>query len=155
MPASRLAGVNVARRGAHPLLLVAISAALAAASCGGVTTTRHVGTRPTTTTSVPSTGETTVPTASCTTPTLAALAVVNAWLAGDRTAAGQCATPDAVAMLFAHPGHAAGWTFQGCGGPDPGVPVCTFSYPGGVGRLTLQGTEAAGWSVDNVQLAAS
>jgi hypothetical protein len=58
-------------------------------------------------------------------------------------------------MLFAHPGHAAGWTFQGCDGPDPGVPVCSFAYPGGVGRLTLQGTEAAGWSVDHVQLGSS
>jgi hypothetical protein len=145
----------MARRDAPALVLVAIGAALVAASCGDATTTRHVGTRPTTTISVPSTGGTTVPAASCTMPTLAARAVVNAWLAGDRTAAGQCATPDAVAMLFAHPGHAAGWTFQGCDGPDPGVPVCTFSYRGGVGRLTLHGTEAAGWSVDNVQLAAS
>jgi hypothetical protein len=148
--------VTSARRGAHPLWLIAISAALGAASCGGATTTRHVNPRPTTTpTRVPSTGGTTIPTASCTTPTLAARAVVDAWLAGDRMAAGQCATPDAVAMLFAHPGHAAGWTFRGCDGPDPGVPVCTFSYPGGVGRLTLHGTEAAGWSVDNVQLASS
>jgi hypothetical protein len=125
------------------------------ASCSGASTTGHVGTRPpSTTTSIPSTGGT-VPTASCTTPTLAARAIVDAWLAGDRTAAGRCATPDAVAMLFAHPGHGAGWTFQGCDGPDPGVPVCTFAYPGGVGRLTLHGTEAAGWSIDNVQLAAS
>ena len=138
------------------LLVVAIGAALVAASCGGGSTTRQVGTRPTsTTTTVPSSGGTPVPTASCTTPTLAARAVVDAWLAGNRTAAGRCATPDAVATLFAHPGHAAGWTFQGCDGPDPGVPVCTFAYPGGVGRLTLQGTEAAGWSVNQVQLAAS
>jgi hypothetical protein len=140
----------------HPLLLVAVSAALVA-SCGGTGTTGHVGTRPpstTTATTVPATSGI-VPTASCTTPTLAARAVVDAWLAGDRSAAGQCATPEAIAMLFAHPGHSAGWTFQGCDGPDPGVPVCTFAYPGGVGRLTLHGTEAAGWSVDTVQLASS
>ena len=54
--------------------------------------------------------------------------------------------------LFAQPGHSAGWTFQTCGGPDPGVPVCSFAYPGGTARLTLQGTEAAGWSVDRVEL---
>jgi hypothetical protein len=143
------------RRATRLLALVAVSAALAA-SCGGSGTTGHVGTRPatTTTTMVAATGGT-VPAASCTTPTLAARAVVDAWLAGDRTAAGQCATPDAIAMLFAHSGRSAGWTFQGCDGPDPGVPVCSFTYPGGVGRLTLQGTEAAGWSVETVQLASS
>ncbi|HSO95516.1 MAG TPA: hypothetical protein VLV81_05690 [Acidimicrobiia bacterium] len=139
------------------LLLAAITAAVLCVSCGGASTDRHVGSRATSTTAatVPPTTGATVPAGGCTTPTLAARAVVTAWTASDRTGAGQCATPDAVATLFAHPGHGAGWTFQGCDGPDPGVPVCTFVYPGGVARLTLQGTEAAGWSVDQVQFGAA
>jgi hypothetical protein len=134
---------------------VTIGGVLLAASCSG-SGTRHIGTRRTsTTTTVLSTGGTTVPTGSCSTPILAARAVVDAWIAGDRTVGGQCATPDAVATLFARPGRSGGWTLQSCGRPDPGVPVCTFTYPGGVGRPTLHGTEAAGWSVDGVRLAAS
>jgi hypothetical protein len=130
-----------------------MGAVLATASCSGTGGTRHAG-QPTTstTTTVPTSGETTVPTGSCSTPTDAARAVVDAWIAGDRATTGQCATPGAVATLFAHPGRTAGWTFQACDGPDPGVPVCTFTYPGGIGRLTLHGTEAAGWSVDRVEL---
>jgi hypothetical protein len=88
----------------------------------------------------------------CTTPTDAAQTFVAAWMAGDRGAAGRCAAPGAVSTLFARNGHAAGWTFQACGGPDPGVPVCTFAYPGGTAQLTLNGTEAAGWKVAQVQL---
>lgn len=143
------------------LLVAALSAAILTVSCGGASTDHpvsrptHATTTTTTTGGIPSTSAGTVPTAACTTPTLAARAIVAAWMASDRGAAGQCATPDAVATLFAHPGNGAGWTFQGCGGPDPGVPVCTFNYPGGVGRLTLHGTEAAGWSVDHVQLGAA
>jgi hypothetical protein len=135
---------------------VLLGPAFVGTSCGTSHGTHQAGSAATsTTTNVPSTG-TTVPGAdSCATPTLAAHALVDSWIAGDRGRAAECATPDAVATLFAHPGHAAGWTFQGCDGPDPGVPVCTFAYPGGVGRLTLKGTEAAGWSVNQVQLAAS
>jgi ABC-type phosphate transport system substrate-binding protein len=138
------------------LLVVAVGAVVVAAACSGTNGTRHAGSRPTsTTTSVSSTAGTTVPTGGCSTPTIAARAVVDAWLAGDRATAAPCATPDAVATLFARSGRSAAWTFQSCDGPDPGVPVCTFAYPGGIGRLTLHGTEAAGWSVDRVELATS
>jgi hypothetical protein len=89
----------------------------------------------------------------CMTPTDAAQAFVAAWMAGDQGAAGRCATPAAVSTLFARNGRGAGWTFQTCDGPDPGVPVCTFAYTGGTARLTLNGTEAAGWKVAQVQLA--
>jgi hypothetical protein len=86
----------------------------------------------------------------CMTPTNAAQAFVAAWTAGDRSAAGRCAMPDAVTTIFTRLGAGAGWTFQGCGGPDPGVPICTFTYPGGTAQLTLMGTEAAGWKVSQV-----
>jgi hypothetical protein len=130
-----------------------MGAAVVAASCSGTNGTRHAERTTTSTTiTVPTSGATTAPTGSCLTPTDAARAVVAAWIAGDRAAAGRCATPDAVATLFTRSGSTAGWTFQACDGPDPGVPVCTFTYPGGVGRLTLQGTEAAGWAVDQVEL---
>jgi hypothetical protein len=138
------------------LLVVVVGAVLVAAACSGTNGARHAGNGTTSTTiSVSSTGGTTVPTGGCSTPTIAARAVVDAWLAGDRATAAGCATPDAVGTLFARSGRSAGWTFQSCDGPDPGVPVCTFTYPGGIGRLTLHGTEAAGWSVDRVELVKS
>ncbi len=96
-----------------------------------------------------------MPTGGCSTPTLAARAIVDVWIASNRTLVRKCATADAVATLFARPGHSAAWTFQSCDGSDPGVPVCTFTHPGGTGRLTLHGTEAAGWSVDRVELVKS
>ncbi len=130
------------RRPAPCLVVVAIGAALVAVSCSGGSGA-HGAAR---------TAATTVPTGSCSTPTVAVRAVVDAWIAGDRATAGRCATPDAVVALFARSGRSAAWTFQSCDGPDPGVPVCTFTYPGGIGRLTLHGTEAAGWSVDRVEL---
>jgi hypothetical protein len=138
---------------ASRLLAVAMGAVVVTASCSGTSGTRHAAPTTTSTTiTVPTSGETTIPTGSCSTPTDAARAVVDAWIAGDRATAGRCATPDAVATLFTRSGRTAGWMFQACDGPDPGVPVCTFTYPGGAGRLTLHGTEAAGWSVDRVEL---
>ena len=107
------------------------------------------GTGSTTTTSA---GGPLPPTGTCTTPTDASRTVVTAWIANDRMTAGRCATPDAVAILFADPGRAAGWIFQGCDGPDPGVPVCSFASQGRTARFTLHGTEAAGWAVDRVEL---
>jgi hypothetical protein len=86
----------------------------------------------------------------CITPSDASQAVVSAWQAGDEAAAGRCATPSAVSTLFARPGRGAGWAFQGCGGPDPGVPSCTFRYAGGQATFTLMGTEAQGWKVGKV-----
>jgi len=87
------------------------------------------------------------------TPAQAAQTFVQAWTAGDRAAAGRCAMAGAVTAIFANSGAGAAWTFQGCGGPDPGVPICTFVYPGGSARLTLMGTEAQGWKVSQITLA--
>ena len=128
---------------------------VALAGCGGGSA--QVATHPPTTTAptVPANGGGPSVTVGiiCITPTDAAQAVVSAWQAGDAAAAARCATAGTVSTLFAHPGAGAGWTFQGCDGPDPGVPICTFDYPGGHASLTLQGTEAQGWKVAQVAFA--
>jgi len=125
---------------------------LALAGCGGGG--GHVATRSpsTTTATVPLGGGGPSVTVGiiCITPMDASQAVVSAWQGGDATAAARCASASAVSTLFAHPGHGAGWTLQGCDGPDPGVPICTFDFVGGHASFTLQGTEATGWKVDEV-----
>jgi hypothetical protein len=130
---------------------VLVVSAVLLGACGGGSSGVRSQKPPTTTTTASSSPPLTIGII-CTTPTDAAQAFVAAWMAGDRGAAGRCATPVAVSTLFAHNGRGAGWTFQACGGPDPGVPVCTFAYSGGTARLTLNGTEAAGWMVAQVQL---
>ena len=37
---------------------------------------------------------------------------------------------------------------------DPGVPICSYTYPGGSARLTIEGTEAGGWKVTKVEYTA-
>jgi len=81
----------------------------------------------------------------CTTPESAAQSVVNAWKAGDQATARRCGSDAVVDQLFQSSGSGAQWTFQGCGGPDPGVPRCQFSYNGGTATMTMNGTEASGW----------
>jgi len=147
-----------ARLNRSAILAAALGVALVAAACGGGSTQaeRHHGGSTTTTT--PSTTGTSAggPPLTvgiiCTTPTDAAQAFVAGWVAGDRAAASRCGSPDAVTTIFAHGTNAAAWAFQGCGGPDPGVPVCTFTYPGGTAQLTLMGTEAQGWKVSSTSL---
>jgi len=90
----------------------------------------------------------------CTTPEDASMSFVDAWIAGDEAAAKRCATDGAAATLFETSGSGAQWTFQGCAGPDPGVPECSYSYEGGGALLTLNGTEAAGWKVVEVSFVA-
>ena len=146
----RVAGpaTGVTRAGVAALTVAVV--ALAGCGGGGAQVATHG----------PSTTRPTVPTSGggpsvtvgiiCITPTDASQAVVSAWHAGDAPAAARCATASAVSALFAHPGAGAGWTFAGCDGPDPGVPTCTFTYPGGKATFTLQGTEAEGWKVGQV-----
>jgi hypothetical protein len=87
----------------------------------------------------------------CPSPVDAATTVVNAWTAGSRGGAARCATPDVVAQLFARSDAGLGWTFQGCGGPDPGVPICTYASPSGSVTLTAEGSEARGWTVTRLR----
>lgn len=130
---------------------VALAVAALLAGCGGGSTgVASRGPTTTTTTTLGVGGPSVTVGIICMTPTDAARAFVAAWTAGDRAAAGRCAMPGAVATIFTRPGAGAGWTFQACDGPDPGVPICTFTYPGGAARLTLTGTEAAGWKVSEV-----
>lgn len=90
----------------------------------------------------------------CTTPEDAAKSVVSAWGANDRAAADRCASPGALDDLFKASGAGNTWMFQDCGGPDPGVPTCQFSYEGGAANFKMAGTEAAGWKVDVVTFVA-
>jgi hypothetical protein len=144
----RATGVSAVAFGAA--LLVGVCS-----GCGGGSGTNHAaGTTTTSTTTVPTTTGP-APTADCTTPTLATRSVLAGWAAQDRAITGTCATVTVVNALFAYRGSPAGAALQGCGGPDPGVPVCTFNYSGGTGRFTLQGTDSSGWSVQDVQLAKS
>ena len=136
-------------RGALGALVIGVLALAGCGGGGGNVTTRS----PSTTTAPlpPGAGGPSVTVGIiCVTPTDASQAVLGAWQAGDAAAAARCASASAVAALFAHAGHGAGWTLQGCDGPDPGVPVCTFDYAGGHATFTLQGTEAQGWMVDEV-----
>jgi hypothetical protein len=142
-------------RRARGVLVGAAAATLLAAGCSGSSGTHHAATTTTTSTTTVPTTTGPAPTADCTTPTLATRSVLAGWAAQDRAITGTCATVTVVNTLFAYRGSPAGAALQGCGGPDPGVPVCTFSYSGGTGRFTLQGTESSGWSVQDVQLAKS
>ncbi|HSO96366.1 MAG TPA: hypothetical protein VLV81_10030 [Acidimicrobiia bacterium] len=81
----------------------------------------------------------------CTSPRDAALAAVNAWIAGDRAAAHRCVAPAAVESLFARPAGTEGWILQRCAGT-----VCSFTHPFATLRLTTGGSDAAGWVVTGV-----
>ena len=80
-------------------------------------------------------------------PDAAAVAVLNAWRAGDRAAAARVATPTAIATLFAQPPQ--GFSSRGCQDPLAGRSACSFGIGGGlvdVNTVTLAG----GWLVDGV-----
>jgi hypothetical protein len=136
------------RRFAVTMAVVGVAVVMLAA-CGdgsssiGTTTTT---TRPATNTTEPSFTIGII----CSTPAAAADSLVAAWTAGDRAAAARCATATVVTELFRTSGQSARWSFQACGGPDPGVPVCRYTYPGGSAQLTIEGTEAVGWRVTKV-----
>jgi hypothetical protein len=137
-----------------------VVAALAVTACGGGGSAR-VQTRAstTTTTTVPASAPTSGGGPSvtigiiCLNPADASQTLVRAWIAGDAVAAARCATAAAVTALFARSGAGAAWALQGCDGPDPGVPQCRFSYPGGQATFTLMGSDASGWRVTQVVLA--
>jgi hypothetical protein len=145
--------------GAAAVLVIIVGVAVAVASGGDdkqkprAAPTTTTSTSTTTTTLPPTTTTVTVPVTVgivCTTPEDATQSFVNAWIAGDRAAAERCATTAATDELFQNSGAGAQYTFQGCGGGDPGVPVCQYSYEGGAANFTLNGTESGGWKVVDV-----
>ena len=147
------------QRAAAPAGLTTAAAVVAAASllvaCGGSSSQVQTRRSPATSTTAPAPSSTAGgPSVTvgiiCSVPTDAAQALLSAWLAGDRAAAGRCASPAAVSALFARAGRGTGWTFQGCDGPDPGVPQCSYASAGGHASLTLMGSEASGWKVDSL-----
>jgi hypothetical protein len=111
---------------------------------------------PTSTSLAPSTSTTAVGVSGeiCGTVEEAPNAFVAGWISGDRAAAGRCASTAAVDTLFQTSGTGAQYAFQGCDYTDPGVPICSYTYPGGSARLTIEGTEAAGWKVTKVEFVA-
>ena len=90
----------------------------------------------------------------CSTPRDATDTLVGSWIAGAKPAAARCADQHVVDELFGANGAGAEWLFQGCDGPDPGVPQCQYSYEGGGVTFTLNGTEAAGWKVTALEFIA-
>lgn len=133
----------IRRKGGAGLL----GAAVVLASCGGGGGTVQTRASTTTVTTARAGGGSVNIGIICSTPSDAAQTLVNAWLAGNRAAAGRCGSPAAVATLFTRSGAGGAWTFQGCAGT-----VCSFSSPGGTAHLTVRGSDAAGWIVSQVQL---
>jgi hypothetical protein len=144
------------QRAAPPRRLIAAAAVAAAvlAGCGGSSGRVQSRHSPVSTTAPAASSTTGGPSVTvgiiCIAPTDAAQALLSAWATGDQAAAGRCASPAAVSALFGHASRGTGWTFQGCGGPDPGVPQCTYASAGGHASLTLMGSEASGWKVDSL-----
>ncbi len=132
--------------GALLLLLIGFGVALAVVDRNGTSSETTTLSSVTVSTSVPDETSVTVGII-CTTPRDATDTLVGAWIAGARAAAARCADESVVEQLFRASGAGAQWTFQGCDGPDPGVPQCQYSYEGGAATFTLTGTEAAGWKV--------
>lgn len=133
-------------------LAALLAAAVMLGACGGGSSVQSRGTTTTSTATTSTGGPPITVGIICMTPTDAAHALVDAWTSNDRGAAGRCASDAAVAALFGRRGDPS-WAFQGCDGPDPGVPICTYRGSGGTLRLTLMGTEAQGWKVTDVAFA--
>lgn len=138
--------------------LVAIAAValatLAGAACsndddGGdkapATTTPSTAAAPTSTTSV------TAPNGPVASPEAAAKGLFAAWQRGDRNDASHYARQRAIDALFAHPNTGdVDYTNQGCA-PEGGQFVCSWTYPGGAMRMTVEGVLGnGGFVVDNV-----
>jgi len=126
-----------------------LAATIIVASCGGGTgstsAARHTSTS-TTTLTPPSGGGGYVNVGIiCSSPRDAASAAVNAWIAGNRAAARRCVSPVALEALFARSAGPEGWILQRCTGT-----VCSFTHPAATLRLTMGGSDAAGWIVTGV-----
>jgi hypothetical protein len=123
-----------------------VAAALLAAACGG----DGEGPSPTlvTTTTVPVTAPP-PPALKFTTPKQAIDHMILQWQAGDREAAGQAASAEAVAALFAKPSKAV--QFRNCDiSPSPNLGSdCVYRYEPGLIRLHLTVT-AGDWKVATV-----
>jgi hypothetical protein len=126
-----------------------LAAATALAACGGDTSgsaAHHPASTTTATVTATSGGGGSVNIGIiCSTPRDAALAVVNAWMSNNRAAARRCGAPAALETLFARAAGPEGWIVQRCTGT-----VCSFTHPYATVRLTMGGSDAAGWVVSRV-----
>ena len=73
------------------------------------------------------------------------------WQAGDREAAAQAASKEAVDEMFKHPAQAR-MSFNGCDSPvDPATPVaCGYHYGNGLLRMHVKATNGD-WRVESVE----
>ncbi len=90
----------------------------------------------------------------CDTAEDASRTLVQSWGSDDEAAAKRCATDAVVHELFRTKGAGNTWMSRGCDRSDPGVPVCAYSYEGGAAFLTVEGTEAEGWKVTDLEFMA-
>jgi hypothetical protein len=129
-------------RGARVAGLLVTATALAACG-GGSSAAVH---RATSTTSATATAGGSGPSVNigiiCSTPRDAALSTLNAWISNNRAAARRCASPATVESLFVQAAGPEGWIVQRCAGT-----TCSFTHPHATLRLTMGGSDAAGWVV--------
>jgi hypothetical protein len=120
------------------IVIVALIVAVAVFAASGGDGSPHAAT---TTTTVPAT--TTIPPVNAD-PQGYAVALYNAWKAGDRVAAAQVASPQAVNLMFATPyqpqpstnGPVDPYSFQGCQGAA-GSTICSWQASG-LGTITMR-----------------
>lgn len=85
-------------------------------------------------------------------PGLAADAVYQAWVRGDKACAAALMTPASLDELFSRPGAEASDEFQGCSEediPDPHVD-CAFTYEGGATHYLMNFSDSDGWKVYDI-----
>jgi hypothetical protein len=85
--------------------------------------------------------------AKLTTPEAAAKHLYNAWMAGDKTTAGQGAASSAVTALFAKTWKTGTYFFGGCSTATQ----CQYNYATGAIMMTISGSASAGYVVTNVE----
>lgn len=147
------------RSGGFAGLSCALAVVAALAACGGGSSSESKD-ESTTTRGTDASSSTTEDTTSvtigiiCSTAPDASSALVTAWTANDRAAAGRCATDAVVNQLFENNGSGNTWTDQGCDTSNPAAPVCAYSYEGGAAFLTVEGSDAAGWKVTKLSYVA-
>ena len=134
------------------LIGLCLAATLVLAGCSGDDDS------PTPTTEAPATTTTVAPIGNrtpCANAEEAARAVEAAWTAADQSGALRCATPEAVARLFATTsGDASIRSFAGCtpAAPDSPVMLCAFNEPGRSVTLEVEPVRDGGFYVTTVKV---
>jgi hypothetical protein len=139
--------VGFAGRGA-PVIAVALLAACTAGTAKAPSATPPTSVRGQVTTASPSSPTTADPLVPVGSPDAAASALFAAWARGDRAAARQVATGDAVATLFFYPPRPV--SDRGCQDPLGGRSGCAFGVGSGLIQVETVMALVGGWYVDAV-----